>query len=43
VLEARDRTRAAATFAADGLYLTGVDYGCEWGLPTYLNRLPSLP
>lgn len=43
VLAARDRTRAAATFAADGLYLTGVDYGCEWGLPTHLNRLPSLP
>lgn len=43
VLESRDRRRAAATFAADGLYLTGVDYGCEWGLPITVNRLPTLP
>ena len=30
---ARDRTRAAPTFAADGLYLTGVDYDAQWDLP----------
>lgn len=29
----RDRTRAAATFAPDGLYLTGADYAPDWGLP----------
>jgi tRNA pseudouridine38-40 synthase len=33
VLEARDRTLAAPTFAAAGLYLTQVDYGTRWGLP----------
>lgn len=33
LLAARDRTRAAPTFAADGLYLTGADYEPKWGLP----------
>lgn len=33
VLAGRDRTRAAATFAPDGLYLTGVDYPAALGLP----------
>jgi tRNA pseudouridine38-40 synthase len=33
LLAARDRTRAAPTFAADGLYLTGVDYPQRWNLP----------
>lgn len=33
VLESRDRTRAAATFAADGLYLTGVRYDPRYCLP----------
>ncbi len=33
LLAARDRTRAAPTFAADGLYLTGADYDAKWGLP----------
>ena len=42
LLAARDRTRAAPTFAADGLYLTGADYDAKWGLPpTRANvRLP---
>jgi len=42
LLAARDRTRAAPTFAADGLYLTGADYDAKWGLPpTTANvRLP---
>lgn len=35
VLEARDRTMAAATFAADGLYLSGVDYGQTLSLPLW--------
>ncbi len=43
VLESRDRRQAAATFAPDGLYLTGVRYGCEWGLPEVEQRLPGLP
>lgn len=33
VLAGRDRTRAAATFAPDGLYLTGADYEPRWGFP----------
>jgi len=33
VLDGRDRTRAAPTFPAQGLYLTGVDYDPAWGLP----------
>ncbi len=33
LLALRDRTRAAPTFAADGLYLTGADYDATWGLP----------
>jgi tRNA pseudouridine38-40 synthase len=33
LLAARDRTRAAPTFAADGLYLEKVDYDPKWSLP----------
>ncbi|MEP6656481.1 MAG: tRNA pseudouridine(38-40) synthase TruA [Betaproteobacteria bacterium] len=33
VLLGRDRTRAAATFAPDGLYFTGVDYPATFDLP----------
>lgn len=33
LLQARDRRRAPPTFAPDGLYLTGVDYAPEWGIP----------
>lgn len=33
LLAARDRTRGAPTFAADGLYLTGADFDAKWGLP----------
>jgi tRNA pseudouridine38-40 synthase len=33
VLDSRDRTRAAATFAPDGLYLAGVRYDARFGLP----------
>jgi len=33
LLSERDRTRAAPTFAADGLYLTGADYDAKWRLP----------
>lgn len=33
LLAACDRRLGAPTFAPDGLYLVGVDYGAEWGLP----------
>jgi tRNA pseudouridine38-40 synthase len=33
LLAGRDRTRAAPTFAPDGLYLTGIDYPARWNLP----------
>jgi tRNA pseudouridine38-40 synthase len=38
VLESRDRSQAAATFAADGLYLSEVRYASEWGLPAPVDR-----
>ncbi|MDO4694809.1 MAG: tRNA pseudouridine(38-40) synthase TruA [Eikenella sp.] len=34
LLAARSRVRAPPTFMPDGLYLTGVDYPPEWGVPT---------
>ena len=33
VLDARDRARAAPTFAAEGLYLEHVEYEPQWDLP----------
>ncbi len=33
LLDGRDRKRAAPTFDAAGLYLTGVDYDAAWNLP----------
>ena len=41
LLAARDRTRAAPTFAAAGLYLVGVRYEKCWGLPMAVD--PFLP
>ena len=38
LLAGRDRTRSAPTFAADGLYFTGVAYDPKWALP--LTRRP---
>jgi tRNA pseudouridine38-40 synthase len=40
VLASRDRTRAAPTIAAAGLYLTGVSYDLEWGLPAFPRMMP---
>jgi tRNA pseudouridine38-40 synthase len=37
VLAGRDRRRAAPTFEAAGLYLTGVLYEPEWGLPAQVR------
>lgn len=33
ILESRDRSRAAPTFAPEGLYLEAVEYEGKWGLP----------
>jgi len=33
LLAGGDRTRAAPTFAPDGLYFTGADFDATWGLP----------
>lgn len=33
VLEGRERSRAAPTFAPDGLYLRKITYDAKWGLP----------
>ena len=35
VLASRDRSRAAATFGPDGLYLTAVTYPQRWNLPAF--------
>lgn len=43
LLAARDRSLAAPTFSAAGLYLVGVDYEDRWGLPpTVAGELPDL-
>ena len=34
ILAGRDRKLAAPTFAPDGLYLSGVEYDSQWGIPT---------
>lgn len=41
LLEGRDRTLAAPTFAPDGLYLAGIGYDPKWRIPTQA-RLPDL-
>ncbi|AYH44953.1 tRNA pseudouridine(38-40) synthase TruA [Azoarcus sp. DN11] len=42
VLASRDRSRAALTFPADGLYLSGVEYLPHWPLPDE-GRIIALP
>ena len=42
LLAGRDRTRAAPTFAAAGLYFTGVDYPTRFNLPATLAPLGAL-
>jgi tRNA pseudouridine38-40 synthase len=39
LLAARDRTRAAPTFAADGLYFAGAEYDGRFGLPPTLRAV----
>lgn len=45
VLAGRDRRLAAPTFAPDGLYLCGVEYGPDWSLPDggRIIALPPIP
>lgn len=40
ILDGRDRTRGAPTFAPDGLYLVDVRYEEKWGLPRPMARDP---
>jgi tRNA pseudouridine38-40 synthase len=42
VLASRDRSRAAPTFDAAGLYLTRVEYGEEWSLPAARTAAEAL-
>jgi tRNA pseudouridine38-40 synthase len=42
LLNGRDRTRSAPTFAPDGLYLTGADYDAKWALPVTRRPLQLL-
>ena len=41
LLAARDRTRAAPTFDAAGLYLAGVEYDPAFALPTYTGSVSA--
>jgi tRNA pseudouridine38-40 synthase len=43
VLESRDRTRAAPTFASEGLYLDAVEYEAKWGLPDRQRQSAFMP
>jgi tRNA pseudouridine38-40 synthase len=43
ILDSRDRTRAAPTFAADGLYLEHVEYEPRWNLPQAQKKLLAIP
>jgi tRNA pseudouridine38-40 synthase len=43
LLDARDRTRAAPTFAAEGLYLEKVEYDPKWGLPAAAPARLAIP
>jgi tRNA pseudouridine38-40 synthase len=42
VLDSRDRSRAAQTFGAAGLYLTHVDYDPQWRLPAADRMIASV-
>ena len=39
ILAGRDRKLAAPTFAPDGLYLSGVEYEAQWGIPSAKEML----
>lgn len=40
IFESRDRTRAAPTFAPDGLYLAAIEYDQLFSLPVVAGRVP---
>jgi len=40
IMHERDRSRAAPTIAAAGLYLTDVRYDAKWRLPTFARMMP---
>lgn len=42
LLDSRDRTLAPPTFSSDGLYLVGVKYAKDWGLPDTMRSLKVL-
>lgn len=41
ILAGRDRKHAAPTFAPDGLYLSGVEYGAQWAIPVAQEVWPE--
>ena len=40
LIKARDRSRAAPTFPAEGLYLSRVQYEARWKLPAFPDMMP---
>lgn len=42
LLSGRDRSRAAPTFSAAGLYFAGADYDARWGLPVDDSATPGI-
>ncbi|HKW36799.1 MAG TPA: tRNA pseudouridine(38-40) synthase TruA [Burkholderiales bacterium] len=43
LIAVRDRRRAAPTFAAEGLYLSRVQYDARWNLPAFPDIMPFEP
>ena len=43
VLDSRDRSLAAPTFGAEGLYLEVVEYDPRWNIPAAESQKASLP
>jgi tRNA pseudouridine38-40 synthase len=43
ILDSRDRSRAAPTFQAEGLYLENVEYETRWNLPQLTTDVLTMP